>query len=215
MIFRREKEFINLVVEYLEQVDGCLRATSDTIQAYLGDDISKAQSLAGHVNTAESRADVVRHKIWDRLYGGVHLPLVREDISHVVHKMDGVANAAEKCCDVFLGQRPEIPDQLISEFLYVAQASFSTMTPLKEGMLEYFNHQNGFQIVWHKAKQVSVIESKVDKLEWDLTREIFASAIDYPRKIHLRLCLDAIVAVSDRAEAAAHQMERVAMRSVR
>ncbi len=51
------------------------------------------------------------------------------------------------------------------------------------------------------------MESDVDKSEWDLTKAIFISSLDYSHKIHLRHCLDTIVEVSDRAEDAADQLE--------
>ena len=62
------------------------------------------------------------------------------------------------------------------------------------------------------ANKVGRKESDVDKIEWDLTRQIFTSSLDYGHKIHLRLCLDSIVEISDRAEDAADQLELVTMK---
>ena len=46
-------------------------------------------------------------------------------------------------------------------------------------------------------------ESSVDEMEWELTRQIFTSSLEYAHKIHLKLCLDNIVEIADRAEDAA------------
>jgi uncharacterized protein Yka (UPF0111/DUF47 family) len=64
------------------------------------------------------------------------------------------------------------------------------------------------------AKDIGLIESKVDALEWDLTKAIFSSDMEFSLKIHLRLCLDGLVSVSDRAEDAADQLELVTLKSM-
>jgi uncharacterized protein Yka (UPF0111/DUF47 family) len=55
---------------------------------------------------------------------------------------------------------------------------------------------------------------KVDSLEWDLTKKIFFSDLEYSHKLHLRYCLDALVQVSDRAEDSADHMELVTLKSM-
>ena len=64
------------------------------------------------------------------------------------------------------------------------------------------------------AKEVGLKESDVDHIGWDLTKDIFTSSLDYSLKIHLKLCLDAIVKVSDRAEDAADQLDLVILKSM-
>ena len=63
------------------------------------------------------------------------------------------------------------------------------------------------------ANKVGGKKSDVDKIEWDLTRQIFTSSLDYGHKVHLRLCLDSIVEISDRGEDAADQLELATMKS--
>jgi predicted phosphate transport protein (TIGR00153 family) len=204
---KREGEVITLVREHLDKVDKCLHIGLKAVEAYLKGDISMAKSIALEVDDIETQADFIRYGIWDRLYSGMYLPILRENIYYLVEKMDKICNAAEACCDFFMDQRPEVPNQLNSQFLGVAQESFATPAPLKEGMLTYINGKDGFEFIWQKAKQVGIRESDVDKLEWDLTQEIFASSLDRGHKIHLKFCLDAIVDISDRAEDAARQLE--------
>ena len=61
---------------------------------------------------------------------------------------------------------------------------------------------------------VGAIESDVDKIEWELTKEIFTASLEHSRMLHLRLCLDNIVEISDRAEDAADRLELVTLKSV-
>jgi uncharacterized protein Yka (UPF0111/DUF47 family) len=60
---------------------------------------------------------------------------------------------------------------------------------------------------------VGIKEFEVDTMEWDLTREIFTSSLDWGHKVHLRLCLDTIVEISDGAEDAADQLELAIIKS--
>jgi len=71
-----------------------------------------AKKLARQTDNLESQADLIRHQVRDRLYGGAYMPLLREDVYKLVECLDTVANAAEKCCDAFLNQRPVIPLEL-------------------------------------------------------------------------------------------------------
>jgi len=51
-------------------------------------------------------------------------------------------------------------------------------------------------------------------MEWDILKKIFSSDLSYSHKIHLRLCLESIVNVSDLAEDAADRLELVTLKSM-
>ncbi len=213
MLFKKEKEVIDLIVKHLNTVEESLATAMKCIETYLSGDISEAKALALKVDNLETQADFIRYNIRDRLYSGAYLPTLREDIHKLVESMDKVDDAAEACCDFFLDQRPEVPQDMQGEFLRVAKESFSIMEPLKEGLLNYFQREGAVDFIREKAKEVGVKESDVDKIEWDLTRQIFTSSLEYGHKIHLRLCLNTIVEISDRAEDAADQLELATMKS--
>jgi predicted phosphate transport protein (TIGR00153 family) len=213
VIFKREKEVINLILKHINTVEESLTTAMETVETYLKGDISEAKSLALKVDRIETQADFVRYSIRDKLYSGVYLPVIREDIYNLVEGIDRVCNAAEACCDFFLDQRPEIPDGLKPQYLRLAHESFGIIGPLKEAMLDYLGEKPKIKVMREKAKAVSIKESDVDKLEWDLTREIFTSPLDWGHKVHLKLCLDLIVEISDRAEDAADQLELAIIKS--
>ena len=62
------------------------------------------------------------------------------------------------------------------------------------------------------AKDIGLVESKVDSLELDLTKKIFSSSLEYSHKIHLTNYLNHIVAISDKAEEAADHLELVTLK---
>jgi hypothetical protein len=207
VIFRKEKEVIDLTIKHVEKVEETLATALGAIETYISGNIPEAKALALKVDSMETQADFIRYNIREKLYSGAYLPMIREDIYNVVEGMDKVADAAEACCDFFLDQRPEIPEEMKDAFVCVARESFSVFGPLKEGFLGYIGEGEDVATIREKGKQVSVKESDVDRLEWDLTRQIFTSSMDYGHKIHLRLCLETIVAISDQGEDTADQLE--------
>jgi predicted phosphate transport protein (TIGR00153 family) len=213
VIFKKEKDVIDLIFKHLDTADECLRTAMETVDTYLKGDIPKAKSLALKVDRIETEDDFIRYTIRDKLYSGAYLPMIRGDILNLVERVDKVCDAAEACCDFFLDQRPEILEGLKPQFLRVAQESFGIIVPLREAIVNYLGEGGSVEAIREKAKEVGIKESDVDKLEWDLTRQIFTSPLDWGHKVHLRQCLETIVEISDRAEDAADQLELAVIKS--
>jgi len=207
MFYRKEKEVNGLILKHLEEVDNCLKTALKTVEEYLNDNIEEAKSLAIKADQIETETDYIRHEIIGKLYSGAYLPSLRSDILHLVEHLDKIADGAEACCDFFLDQRPEIPKELKSNFFKIMERSISSFIPLKEAIGSFFSDKFDIETIRQKTEEVGVIESAVDKEEWDITRDIFKGELDYAHKIHLKLCLENIVEVSDRAEDAADELE--------
>lgn len=213
MILKKEKEVIGDILEHINAVEACAKTAFRAIETYLEGNITESKALARKVDDIETKADFIRYGIWDKLYSGAYLPLQREGIYKLVESMDKVSNAAEACCDFFLAQRIEIPEELKSQFLLVSRETLGIVAPLRNAMLSYIEGSGDVEGVREEATQVGIKESNVDKMEWDLTRQIFTSSLDYAHKVHLKLCLDNIVEVADRAEDAANQLELETMKA--
>ena len=207
MFYRKEKQVNELIVKHLEEVDNCLKTALKAIKEYLSSNIEEETALAIRVDQIETKTDSVRREIIGKLYSGAYLPSLRSDILHLVEHLDKIADGAEACCDFFLDQRPEIPQEMNSNFFKIMERSISTFVPLKEAIGSFFMDKFDIETIREKTKEVGVIESAVDKEEWDITRDIFKTELDYGHKIHLKLCLESIVKVSDRAEDAADELE--------
>ncbi|RLC06890.1 MAG: hypothetical protein DRH90_01960 [Deltaproteobacteria bacterium] len=214
MLFKKEKKVIELILKHLDLVVDSLKSGIQAVECYLNDDIGNAKRLAREVSSIESNADLVRYDLRDKLYSGAYLPLLREDIYKLIESIDKVANAGEACCDFFLNQRPKVLDELKPAFIEVVNESLGIADNLKFAVLCYFKGECKIETVREHTKEIGMQESRVDKLEWDLTKAIFTSDMDFARQLHLKLCLDHIVEVSDRAEDAGDQLELATLKSV-
>lgn len=214
LLFKKEKQVIESILKHLDLVEETLKTGIRTIEFYLEGNISEAKVLARKVRSTESEADIVRYDTRDRLYSGAYLPLLREDIYKLIESIDKVANAGEACCDFFLNQRPIIPEEMKPHFLAVVRESLGIIDNLKLAVLCYFKGECKIETVREHTKEIGLQESRVDKLEWDMTKEIFTSSIDFAHQLHLRHCLESIVEVSDRAEDAGDQLELATLKSM-
>ncbi|MGD8258725.1 MAG: DUF47 family protein [Desulfobacterales bacterium] len=214
MLFKKEKEVIELILKHLDSAEESLKTGIKTIESYLENNISEAKVSARKVRSIESEADIIRYSIRDKLYSGAYLPLLREDIYKLVESIDKVANAGEASCDFFLNQRPIVPEDMRPQFIAVVRGSLGIIDHLKLAVLCYFKGECKIETVREHTKEIGLQESRVDKIEWDLTKEIFTSPLDFSQKIHLKLCLDSIVEVSDRAEDAGDQLELATLKSM-
>ena len=214
VFFKKEKEVIELILKHLDLAVDSLKSGIQTIEFYLNDDIGNAKQLAREVRRIESDADLVRYDLRDKLYSGAYLPLLREDIYKLTESIDKVANAGEACCDFFLNQRPRIPDELKPAFFKVVTESLGIIDILKLAVLCYFKGECKIETVRAHTKEIGLQESRVDKLEWDLTKAIFTSDQDFARQLHMKLCLNRIVEVSDRAEDAGDQLELATLKTM-
>jgi predicted phosphate transport protein (TIGR00153 family) len=214
ILFKKEKEVIELVLKHLDLAENSLKTGIQAIESYLRNNIDDAKRLAREVRSIESEADDVRHKFRDKLYSGAYLPLLREDIYKLIESVDKVANAGEACCDFFLNQRPKIPDEFKPDIAKIAKESLGIIDNLKLAVLCYFKGECKIETVREHTKEIGLQESRVDKLEWDITKAIFTSTMEFAHQIHLKSCLDYIVEVSDRAEDAGDQLELATLKSM-
>ena len=214
MLFKKEKEVIELILKHLDVTEKTIKSSLKTIEFYLDANIDEAKIWARETRSNESEADIIRYEIRDKLYRGAYLPLLREDVYKLVECIDKVGNAAEACSDFFLNQRPLISDELKPHFLEVGKESLGIIDSLKLAVLCYLKGDCSIETVRDHTREIGIQESRVDKLEWDLTKEIFNSELDFAHQAHLKLCLDSITEVSDRAEDAGDQLELATLKTM-
>lgn len=214
IFFKKEKEVIELISKHVDVVEECIDTAMETIEAYLKGEKDKAKKLSLQTDKIESNADLIRYEIRNKLYLGAFLPGLRDDIYNLVESFDEVANAGESSCDFFLNQRPEFPDELKPDFLEVSRHSLGIIKPLKEALLCFIKGECPIEVSRQHAREVGLKESDVDHIEWNLTKKIFTSSIEFSRKMHLKLCLDKVASVSDKAKDAADLLDRVTLKSM-
>ena len=214
-IFKKEKEVTDLALNYLDIATRCVAAGESAVLAYLSGDNETASTSQKEASNLETEADAARRTIGDRLFSGAYLPLIRGDIHSIIESLDKMPNAAESCSGFFLSERPLVSEEFRERFTEVTTESFESMNHLRKAVKAFFKPKGDVEKIRKNAHEVSIQESRVDDLEWDLTVAIFENKeIDLCHQRHMKVALDKIVHLSDIAENVADRLELAAMKSV-
>ncbi len=81
--FKKEKEVVNLAMEYIDTVQACITTAEAAVIAHLKGDLQAVADLCPQVAQLESMADNVRRSIADKLFSGAYMPLMRGDIYNI------------------------------------------------------------------------------------------------------------------------------------
>jgi len=211
---RKEQGVLDLIGKHLDKIDECLKTATESIECYIDGNIGGAKSAALKTDHLETETDEIRREVEQLLYSGAFLPNLRQDIHVLVEALDKVANKAEACCDMILGQRPEIPEGFKGDFLQVARESWASYFPLKAAILGLLSEKKvDIEFIRERIREVGIKESDVDDLEWKLTRRIFTSELPLANKLHLQHCLEKITEISDRAEDASDWLSSLILKT--
>jgi predicted phosphate transport protein (TIGR00153 family) len=214
LIFKKEKAVIELIFRHIDKTAECVRATIDSLRAYIADNDSDSRAAVRLVNSIESEADALLRDIRDMLYSGAYLPQIRGDIYRLMSAIDDVSNKAENCFDHFHYQFPEIPDEYVADIDAILDLTLECFSALQKGLKAFFGPKDKLEKVRKHGMRVSEFESRIDELERELTARIFKTTMDKGEKLHLQRCLRTIAAISDATEDAADQLQWVSVKSI-
>lgn len=207
--FKAEEKIHEMIGEYLQTVDKCLKVWHESIAECLerGHDVAHPGYQRTH--QMESKADDLRREIAMILYGKALLPESRGDLLNLLEAIDMIPNSAETVLSAMETQRIDIPEQFQASFRDLVEANMEAVEYLlKTADAVFTNPKQTLYLV----KEVDIRESASDRLENRLVGEIFDSGIDKADKILLRSIVFLIGAIADRAENAADRMGLTAIK---
>lgn len=91
---KREEKIIKRAKEHSKTVFECVYEFDKAIEEYLNGDIKKSSKHVKKVNEIEREADELRREMLLDLSKGEMVPRVREDLAHLIKRLDDVANGA-------------------------------------------------------------------------------------------------------------------------
>jgi|Deesub1362B_J571_1020462.scaffolds.fasta_scaffold06890_3 hypothetical protein len=214
ILFGKEKQVSQLLMQHLEKVRDCLEKTYAVAEQYLRGGLEEAKRLGLEVDRIETEADELRRQIDDQLFEGAFLPNIRQDVHGLVSQMDDVANAAETVCDFILGERPQIPETWHEEMLTIFAKTLEQFDQFQAALTEFLEGTRmDVDEIRNYNQKVGILESDIDQVEWHLTREIFRSDLDLARKLHLRTCVRLSCQLSDQIENLADSLKLLVLKT--
>lgn len=199
-----EKEVDERIQKHIKAVGNSLKAFRLAYSTYIEGDIDGMLEQTRRVHRMETKADGLLREIEHLLHEGAFMSVVRGDMALLVESLDYIANSAERAADTLALEKPEIPEPLQPMFAELVKRSTYTFDPFKEiGSLL----KTEYGLLVAIARQVEAAESDVDKIEWDLTSEMFKMDLDLAHKNQLRFFIHSIAKISDACEDASDRLE--------
>jgi len=198
MLWKKQREIEELVLEHLDRVDETLQYFIQSINAYVQEgDVEKADDLAYKTHKAEGEADDVRRHVETQLLTGALMPASRREILQLVEQVDRLANAAENTLDHLLIQRIELPEVLQGGLLEIVDKTETIVTHVNGAIKNLFEKMDA---VLEHTKQIEHIEGEIDHIERKVTKTLFKLDIELAWKLQVNNFIRSVVELSDRAE---------------
>ncbi len=214
IIFKKEKRVVKLCLAHADKILECAEAATAATSHWIRVEIDEAKTYQDTVGRLETEADDLRREIRDALYEGAYLPQIREDLFRLIQLVDRVANTCEDVWEFFATQIPDIPDEYRNEFAEIMDLSLQTVRMMHDALQTYFKPKGKIKRVREQLESIYLAESRIDRMEWKLTRRIFKSDLELPRKTQLQRALSTMTRISDLAEDVADEIDLIAMKSV-
>jgi len=213
-IIKKERRVVELVVEHIDKTGECLEAMADAVKVLFSSGYEQAAVPANRVNSIESEADGLVRGIRALLFSGAYLPLNRGDIYRLMSALDAVANKVEDCYDFFNCQKPRIAEEYQADILAIVETTGGCFAEFRDALRAFFKPRAKMDKLREHTRNVSELESLIDKTERALTVQIFDSSLPLIDKVHLRQFLSTLVRISDVIENAADELELVSLKSL-
>lgn len=194
----KQKEIELQLGQYRKAVSHCLNVFNDALSQYCRTADREALINAfNEVHRVESEADEIRREIEVMMYSKALFPESRGDILGLLETMDKVPNQTESSLRSIFTQHLTIPKDFTEKVLQIAEICRQCVTAMLESAEKLFTNLTNATVMVGKIDE---LESQVDRIEAELTEQIFASQMDGFDKILLRDIVENIAQISDRAE---------------
>lgn len=191
---KKERQTEKLILDHIESVGRVVTMLEQTIQDYCED--KKFKKMAIEVEAGESVADSIRREIEMSLYDGAFMPAQRGDYTRLVESVDKVANQCEAVSKFLRLTRPELDPGSIEGVQQIMEATVRCFAHLPT-MIAKFDHGRE---VMELAHWVEEEEQAVDEIYEKTVRKLFKSDLELAQKLHIKLFLDRVAAITNRIE---------------
>lgn len=184
-------DFLNQVSEsgllFIRGVETYFKGSSETFERLLQEIVD-----------TEHHADNLRRSIEDHLYRRTLIPESRGDVLRTIETMDSLLGKFKGAMWRLQIEQPEMPVQLIDEFLNLADAVVKSVEAVTLSVRAYFRDINNVSENIHK---VSFWEKEADKIATELQMKIFRDKeLSRSKQLQLRDIIRHIEEISNQAE---------------
>lgn len=209
LLFGRTRQLVAQIEVFLDAVSQGAMVFRQGVGDYLTHNTSDFECRLNSIDELESRADTIRRDVENQLYSHSLIPENRGDVLALLETLDDVIDTAKRTLCQFSVETPSIPEELVSGYLALADASVQAVEAVVLAARAFFRDVRSVKDHLHKVK---FWEREADRIGERVKRQAFGLSVDLSRKIHLRYFALHVGNLSDAAERVA---DRLAIYSIK
>lgn len=202
-LFRSSKIIEKQIDEFLDVVAEGGLVYKEGVKAYLEGDSTDFEARIAAIDKLESRADKLSKEVESNLYSQSLIPEHRGDVLGLLENADNIIDTAKASLHQFDVEQPNIPEELNTQYLKLAEAGFQAVEAVIVSARAFFRDVD---TVKDNLYKVHHYEKEADQISDGLKKTIFSSSLELAHKIHLRYFALNVEKVSDKAEDVADRL---------
>ena len=196
----REEKFFDMFVEDASNVLAAARTLESFFESY-----ADRERIAAQLRDLEHRGDQISHEIGHKLESTFVTPFDREDIHHLISRLDDVLDLIEEIADTCILYRIEEPTEVARR-----QAEIVTKQCVQIGdALQHLRAFKGLEQYWIEIHR---LENEGDQLERQAVAGLFRNGGDPLEVIKWKDVYDLLENAIDACEDVANVIERIVVK---
>ncbi|MFX1238486.1 MAG: DUF47 domain-containing protein [Promethearchaeota archaeon] len=202
---RNEESAINKTLVHAQKVLECVVEFEKGLSFLIEEkNVDLALKVLFRVNELEHQADSIRRNILNGLSQAELNPIIRENLTHLVKRIDDVANAANASSRIliYMNYNDFLKlDKVVHENI-IKMASVSVECVKKLNLMVNKLIKGEEEDIQKLGDEVNVLEHDVDELRFSVNRNLVSNHPDVNpfSAIEIHNCISAIEAITDNAE---------------
>jgi predicted phosphate transport protein (TIGR00153 family) len=209
--FKRANQSIELLDQFMNNIDEGMLIFKEGIRNYLYGDREKFLDNLRTLSTLETDADIIKRKVEQLLYTQSLMPQLRGDILNLLEELDSIIDLAKTNLFQFDVEVPFIPAELNQDMIKLSELSCNAVESVIPAARSYFRDPDSIK---EKLHRVYLYEKEADKLADSIKRKVFQGmpGMKLSEKFHLRYFTLHIENLSDAAQRAADLLAIMAIK---
>jgi len=202
---RNEESAINKTLIHTQKVLECVVEFQKGMSFLIDEkNIELALKVFSRVDELEHQADGIRRNILNMLSKAELTPVIRENLTHLVKRIDDVANAANASARIltYMNYKDffKLDDSVLKNILKMSEVSVQCVKKLNimVNMLITTEHKEIQKI----GEEINILEHKIDELHFLVNKNLVSKHPDINpfSAIMIHNCINAMEAISDNSE---------------
>jgi predicted phosphate transport protein (TIGR00153 family) len=202
---RNEENAMNKTLIHTQKVLECVVEFEKGLSFYIEEkNVDLALKVFFRVTELEHQADGIRREILNMLSKAELTPIIRENLTHLVKRIDDVANAANASARIFIYMNHtdflSLNDEVHKKLLEMARTSVDAVKKLNLMVIKLLSSEE--EDVQNLGEEVNNLEHKCDELHFAINRILVHNNpnINPFSAIEIHNCIVEIENISDNAE---------------